>query len=51
MTSFCEQKAAKKLFYSGPWAVAVPTPQAQSHKSFLVLFFKKEPLSQTLTLK
>ncbi len=26
-------------------ALVIPTPLAQSKKSFLVLFFKKEPLS------
>jgi hypothetical protein len=43
-TSFCEQKEAKKLFYSGPWAMSPPTPMLQTKESFLVLFFKKELL-------
>jgi hypothetical protein len=39
--AFCEQKAAKKLFYSGPWAMSSPTPIPQINESFSVLFFKK----------
>jgi hypothetical protein len=35
-SSFCEQKEAKKLYYLA---------RVQGDKSFLVLFFKKEPLS------
>jgi hypothetical protein len=46
-TSFCEQKAAagreaKKLYYSGAWALSHPAPMPQSNKSLLVLFFRKE---------
>jgi len=42
--SFCEQKEAKKLFYSGPWALAATQPMAQIQKSLLVLFFRREHL-------
>jgi hypothetical protein len=48
-TSFCEQKEAKKLFYSGPRALARSTPMSQSKKSFLLLFFKKEVISYGLS--
>jgi nicotinate-nucleotide adenylyltransferase len=41
-TSFCEQKEAKNLWHFGPKPVAAPKPPV--NKSFLVLFFKKEPL-------
>jgi hypothetical protein len=41
--SFFEKKEAKKLLLLG--ALATPTPQPPVSKSFLVLFFKKEPLS------
>jgi len=44
-SSFCEQKEPKKLYESGSWALAFQTRKAQVNKSFLVLFFKKEPLS------
>jgi hypothetical protein len=37
---FFEKKRAKNFYES--WALAAPTPTI--HKSFLVLFFKKEPL-------
>jgi len=40
---FCAAREAKKLLESGAWAVAAPTPKAQIKRSFLVLFFKKEP--------
>jgi hypothetical protein len=40
--SFCEQKEAKKLFLN--WGMGVFTTTAQVNQSFLVLFFKKEPL-------
>jgi hypothetical protein len=43
-TSFSEEKEAKRLLDAGAWGVAATTPTAQSHKSFLVLFFKKELL-------
>jgi hypothetical protein len=43
-TSFCEQKEAKKLFYTGTWALVRPQPMAQIQEHFLVLFFKKELL-------
>jgi hypothetical protein len=39
------KKAAQKLFLRWAWGFGRPTPQAQSKKSFLVLFFKKEPLA------
>jgi hypothetical protein len=42
-TRFFEKKRGKKLLLI--WASGVGTPQAQMGKSFLVLFFKKEPLS------
>jgi hypothetical protein len=35
-SSFCEQKEAKNFYYLA---------RVQGDKSFLVLFFKKEPLS------
>jgi hypothetical protein len=41
-TSFFEKKAAKKLFYTGAWALEPPQPMAQIQKSLLVLFFRKE---------
>jgi hypothetical protein len=41
-TSFCEQKEAKKLFYSGACggSAALPHHQARFKKSFWVLFSK-----------
>jgi hypothetical protein len=44
---FVNKEKQKKLYYSGAWAVAAPTPMAQTHKNFLLrgrlsLFFKKE---------
>jgi hypothetical protein len=42
--SFSEEKEAKRLLYAGAWALAQPQPMPQINKSFLVLFFKKEPL-------
>jgi hypothetical protein len=36
------KKSSKKLLLR--WFVPVHSPEAQSIKSFLVLFFKKEPL-------
>jgi hypothetical protein len=41
-TSFSEEKEAKRLLLVGVSAPKVATPRAQSIKSFLVLFFKKE---------
>jgi hypothetical protein len=41
--SFFEKKEAKKLSLNA--AVLVKQPQAQSTKSFLLLFFKKEALA------
>jgi hypothetical protein len=42
-SSFCEQKEAKKLY---PLAPGFPEEGwMQMDKSFLILFFKKEPLS------
>jgi hypothetical protein len=41
-TSFCEQKEAKKLYYSRAGALSHPAPMPQSNKSLLVLFFRKE---------
>jgi hypothetical protein len=41
-TSFCEQKEAKKLCPAG---CGDSRANARSDQSFLVLFFKKEPLS------
>jgi hypothetical protein len=38
-TTFCEQKAAKKLYYAGPWALSPTTPMAQRSKIFAPLFF------------
>ncbi|HVE21638.1 MAG TPA: hypothetical protein VNC39_06650 [Acidocella sp.] len=44
--TFCEQKAAKKLCYAGPWALAPSQPMAQHKQKFLVpLFSKKRPLA------
>jgi hypothetical protein len=43
VTSFCEQKEAKKLWFAADVATLVPTPAV--NRSFLVLFFKKEPLA------
>jgi hypothetical protein len=40
--SFSEEKEPKRLFESGSWALAATKPMAQSNKSFLLLFFKKE---------
>jgi hypothetical protein len=37
----------KRLLLIWGMGVMTPTPQAQSNKSFLVLFFKKELLSLT----
>jgi hypothetical protein len=37
------EKSAQKLFLI--WTVLVKPPLAHINKSFLVLFFKKEPLS------
>jgi hypothetical protein len=52
-TSFCEQKEAKKLYSS--WLVGVvrslPPRIGRRSKSFLVLFFKKEPLLQSKTIQ
>ena len=42
-SSFCEQKEAKKLYKSGPGALATPVPPGG--KSFLVLFFQKRTSS------
>jgi hypothetical protein len=42
-TSFFEKKEAKKLLLLRVVASAMPTPP--TNKSFLVLFFKKEPLT------
>ena len=39
--SFCEQKAAKKLFYAGPWAMSTTTPAAQHNRSFFASFVHK----------
>jgi hypothetical protein len=39
----------KKLNGSGPGALTAPHPVAQRCKSFLVLFFKKEPLLLSVT--
>jgi hypothetical protein len=35
-------REAKNFWDSGPGAVAAPTPMAQSHKVFLVLFLQKK---------
>jgi hypothetical protein len=43
-TSFSEEKAAKRLLLLRAWGVCSITPMAQSNRSFLLLFFKKEPL-------
>jgi hypothetical protein len=32
------KKRTKKLLHAGPWAVAPPTPQAQSNKSLFASF-------------
>ena len=42
---FLKKKAAKRLFESATGALAQPQPMAQIQKSFLVLFFKKEPFA------
>jgi hypothetical protein len=43
--SFSEEKEAKRLFYSGPGALASSQPMPPNKRSFLVLFFKKELLA------
>ncbi|HEY1857299.1 hypothetical protein [Acidocella sp.] len=43
--AFCEQKEAKKLYSSGPWAAPATTPMAQHRRNFCATFFKKRPLS------
>jgi hypothetical protein len=40
-TSFCEQKEAKKLFYSGLGALARPPAMAQIKGVFCAAFFQK----------
>jgi hypothetical protein len=42
--SFSEEKEAKRLLDFPPGALAATTPMPEGHKSFLVLFFKKEHL-------
>jgi len=39
------KKKKQKDFFMGAWALAVKTPMLQIQRSFLVLFFKKEPLA------
>jgi hypothetical protein len=39
-TTFCEQKVAKKLYDSGSWALAPPTPMTQHNKNFCAAFPK-----------
>jgi hypothetical protein len=39
-----KKSGAKNFFESGPWELDATTPMAQINRSFLVLFFKKEPL-------
>jgi hypothetical protein len=41
---FLEKKNQKDFYYSGSGALTPSKPMAQSPKSFLVLFFKKELL-------
>jgi hypothetical protein len=41
---FLKKKNQKDFFYAGPVAVAATAPQAESHKSFCVAFFKKRLL-------
>jgi hypothetical protein len=41
---FFAKKRAKNAYESGPGAVSAPKPMSQIIRSFLVLFFKKEPL-------
>jgi hypothetical protein len=43
-TSFSEEKEAKRLWESAPWALAYPTPMAQIQRSFCAAFFKKRLL-------
>jgi hypothetical protein len=38
--TFCEQKVAKKLYESGPWALSVTKPMAQGNKNFCAAFLK-----------
>jgi hypothetical protein len=46
--SFLKKRLAarkpKNFFDSGAWALAGPTPQAQSNKGFCAAFFKKRHL-------
>jgi hypothetical protein len=44
-TSFSEEKEAKRLLLLWFMGAMMPTPQTKSQRSFLVLFFKKEPLA------
>jgi hypothetical protein len=41
---FLKKKNQKDFLYAGPGALGPTQPMLQSHKSFLVLFFKKELL-------
>jgi hypothetical protein len=42
---FVNKKKQKNFFYCGPAALEPPAPAPQIKRSFLVLFFKKEPLA------
>jgi hypothetical protein len=42
---FLKKKKQKNFWNFGPWAVAASQPMVPSHKSFLLLFFKKEALA------
>jgi hypothetical protein len=48
-TSFFEKKEAKKLFYSGPWALARPKPKAQHKRSLFGSFSSETELLPVLT--
>jgi hypothetical protein len=43
MEDFCSEKKEQKT--SAHWAEPSPVRSAQTRQSFLVLFFKKEPLT------
>jgi hypothetical protein len=41
---FVNKKKQKNFIYAPPEALATPKPMSPHHKSFLLLFFKKEVL-------
>jgi hypothetical protein len=40
-----KKKEPKRLFYSGPWALAATKPKTQFQESFCAAFFKKRLLA------